>query len=329
MRQSGRSRRPGVVLGALVLVTSLATGCGGSDESTTGGAGLEKDTITVVTLPVVTCAPIYIAQKQKLFEAEGLKVNIKLISQSTASIPALVKGQVDLTCGNYVSFLQAHEKGTLKLSIVAEAANMASNYESVMVKADSPIKTAKDLEGKKVATNLLNNMQSLLLDVVLRANNVDPAKVKDVVVPFPQMGAALEKGQVDAINTLEPFISDVQKKLGARSVLDVGGEPVSDMPIAGYLGTQDFVTKNPKTAAAFQRALIKAQQAAVADRKQVEQVLPQFAGVDAQVASVIKLPGWPTSLNTTRIQRVVDLMVAGGLLKQKPDLKTVLFQPAA
>jgi NitT/TauT family transport system substrate-binding protein len=112
-------------------------------------------------------------------------------------------------------------------------------------------------------------------------------------------------------------------------VLDVGGEPVTDIPLAGYLGTQDFVTKNPKTAAAFQRALFKAQQTATNDRKVVEDVLPGYAGIEPQVAKVITLPGYPSSLNSLRIQRVVDLMYADGLLKQKPDLKTVLFQPTA
>jgi NitT/TauT family transport system substrate-binding protein len=328
MRQSGRSRRLTAILGAVALITSLAAGCGDDSEST-GAGSLEKETIKIIALPVVTCAPIYIAQKQKFFEAEGLDVKVEVIAQSPKAIPALVKGEVDVTCGNYLSFLQAQEEGTLKFSVIAEAANMASSYEAIMVKSDSPIKTAKDLEGKTVATNILNNMQSLLFDEVLRANNVDPAKVKDVEVPFPQMGAALQQDRVDAINTLEPFISDVQKKLGARSVLDVGGEPVSDMPIAGYLSTQDFVKKNPNTAAALQRALLKAQQVAASDRKKVEEVLPGFAEIEPQVASVITLPGWPTSVNATRIQRVVDLGRKSGQLKQQPDLKTIVFQPKA
>jgi NitT/TauT family transport system substrate-binding protein len=158
---------------------------------------------------------------------------------------------------------------------------------------------------------------------------VDATKVQYVAVPFPQMGAALQQGRVDAVHIVEPFLSDVQKKAGARVVVNGGSEPVTDTPVSGYVGTQDFTTKNPKTAAAFQRAIIKAQQAAAQDRKRVEEVLPSYAKIDPQVASVITLPGYPTSVNATRIQRVVDLMSSAGLLKQKPDTKSLLFQPTA
>jgi NitT/TauT family transport system substrate-binding protein len=325
MRQPQRSRLAALI-GVLVLFASAMTGCGESDSS--GGGALEKDTITVVTLPVVDCAPIYIAQKQNLFEAEGLDVRVKLISQSTASIPALAKGEVDITCGNYVSFLQAQEKGTFKLSIVGEAAILTSNYVSVLTGPDSPIRTAKDLEGKTVAVNLLHNIQTLTLDAILKANGADPAKVRYVAVPFPQMGAALEKGQVDAVSSVEPFVSDIRRKLRARVAVNGGGAPVTNTPLSGYLSTQDFTSKNPKTAAAFQRALFKAQQAA-ADRKRVEEVVPTYARIQPDVAAVITLPGYPASLSTARIQRVVDLMTTGGLLKQKPDLSTLLFRPSA
>ncbi|WP_242886162.1 ABC transporter substrate-binding protein [Actinomadura litoris] len=327
MRQSGRRS---VLLGALLLVASLAVGCGDSDDSSGSSKGLEKKTLTVASLPLVDGAALHIAQKQKLFEAEGLKVQIKPVQQSIQALPALAKGDVDLIAGaNYVSFLQANEKGTLKLSIVAEGATLTSNMMNVLVKSDSKIKTAKDLEGKKVAVNILNNIQSLTLNAILKANNVDASKVTYVAIPFPQMAAALEKGQVDAVHIVEPFLSDTQKKQGARVAVDGGSEPVTGLPISGYVSTQDFTSKNPKTAAAFQRAIMKAQGIATGDRKRVEEVLPGYARIDSQVASVITLPGYPTTLNTTRMQRVVDLMTTAGLLKQKPDLKSILFQPTA
>jgi NitT/TauT family transport system substrate-binding protein len=324
MRESLRARLAALI-GVLVLAAPAATGCG-EDESS-GGGGLEKDTITVASLPLADAAGLHIAQKAKFFEAEGLTVRIRPVQQSTAALPALAKGEVDFIAGaNYVSFLQAQEKGTLKLSIVADAAFLTPNFIGVMVNQDSPIRTVKDLEGKKVAVNLLNNIQTLTLNAILKANGADPARVQYVAVPFPQMGAALQRGQVDAASMAEPFVSDARRKLGVRVAVNGGGPPVTNTPLSGYVTTQDFTSKNPKTAAAFQRAMFKAQQAA-ADRKRVEEVVPTYARIQPQVASVITLPGYPSSLSTARIQRIVDLMAADGLLSQKPDLGTVLFQP--
>ena len=326
MRQS---LRLSALLGAVALVVSLA-GCGDSESSSGGANGLEKDTITVAALPLADNVAVYLAQQEKLFEKEGLKVEIEPVQQSTKAIPALVKGDVHVIAGaNYVSFLQANEQGTLDLSVLAEAASMTSHMMDALVMPDSDIKTAKDLEGKKVAVNILNNIQSLTLDAILKANNADPSKVEYVQVPVPQMATALEQGQVDAIHTVEPFTSATEKNLGAHVAVDGGAEPVTNTPIAGYVSTQKFAKENPKTAAAFQRAMFAAQKIASEDRKKVEDILPTYTKIDAKVASVITLPGYPTSLNTTRMQKVVDLMDSAKLLKEKPDLKAILFQPSA
>lgn len=320
--------RPALLTSILLTAALIAAGCGSSGSSG-GNNGLEKKTITVASLPLVDGAALYVALKHKFFDQEGLHVQVKPVAQSIQALPALQKGQVDVIAGaNYVTFLQANEKGLLKLRIIADGAANASRFTEVLVMPNSPIKQAKDLEGKTLAVNILNNIQSLTTNQVLKANNVDPTKVKYRAVPFPQMGAALQKGQIDAVNTAEPFGTDFQRKLGARMVVDVGGAPVTDLPISGYVSTQEFVDKNPKTAAAFQRAIQKAQQLMATDRKQVEAVLPGYAHIDPQTASVLSLPGYPTSLNATRLQRLPDLMLQDGLLKNKIDMKNVIFTPS-
>lgn len=326
MRQ--RRSRPALLI-CLLLTAALVMGCGGGSKSSKGG-GLEKKTITVASLPLVDAAGLHIALKQKFFEAEGLQVKVMPVAQSILALPALKNGQVDAIAGaNYTTFLQAQEKGALKLRILADAASEAPRFMALLTMPNSPIKQPKDLEGKTVAVNILNNIQSLSLNEVLKANNVDPTKVKYRAIPFPQMGAALQKGQVDAVHTGEPFGTEFQRKLGARMVVDGGGPPVTELPVSGYVTTQQFVDKYPKTAAAFQRAIQKAQQLASSDRKKVEEVLPSYARVDAQTASVLSLPNYPTSLNPTRLQRLPDLMLQDGLLKNKVDMNNLIFTPAA
>jgi NitT/TauT family transport system substrate-binding protein len=319
------------ILASLLSTTLVVSACGDSDSKTSGtGDGLEKTTITVASLPLVDAAGLHIAVSKKFFEAEGLQVQIKPIAQSILAMPALKKGDVDVIAGgNYVTFLQAAANGELKTRIIADGTSEAPRFFAGLVAAKSSIKQPKDLEGKTVAVNVLNNIQTLTFNEVLKANNVDPSKVKYRQVPFPQMAAALQRGQVDAVHTAEPFGTDIQRKLGARLILDGGGAPVTDLPVSGYITTQDFVQKNPKTAAAFQRAIQKAQQLAGSDRKQVEAVLPGYAHVDAQTAAALSLPNYPTSLNPTRMQRLPDLMLRDGLLKSPLSIKSVIFAPPA
>lgn len=323
-----RHRSRPALLTCLLLTASLLAGCGSSKASNDNG--LEKTTVTVAALPIVDVASLHLAVQQKYFEAEGLKVQIKPVQQSIQALPALKNGQVDVIGGaNYVTFIQAYAQNTLKLRIIADGVSEAPRFMEVLVMPNSPIKQPKDLEGKSVGVNILNNIQSVSLNEILKAKNVDPAKVKYRVVPFPQMGAALQKGQVDAVHTVEPFGTNIQRKLGARMVVDGGGAPDTELPVSGYVTTDQFVTKYPKTAAAFQRAIQKAQQAATSDRKKVEQVLPGYAHVDAETASVLSLPNYPASLNPTRLQRLSDLMLQDGLLKSKVDMSKIIFTPPA
>lgn len=324
-------RQPRSLLAILscLLTAALVTACGGAKASSSG-AGLEKKTITVASLPLVDGAGLHVAVQQKYFEAEGLHVQIKPVAQSIQALPALKNGQVDIIAGaNYVTFLQAYAQGALKLRIVADGSSVASRFMALLVMPNSSIKQPKDLEGKTIAVNILNNIQSLTLNEILKADNVDPAKVKYRAIPFPQMGAALQKGQVDAVHTGEPFGTDFQRKLGARMVIDGGGAPITELPVSGYVSTDDFVQKYPKTAAAFQRAIQRAQQDATGDRTKVEQVLPGYARVDPQTAAVISLPNYPTSLNPTRLQRLPDLMLKDGLLKSPIDMKKIIFTSPA
>lgn len=327
MRRFGS--RP-ALLTSLLLTAALAVGCGNSGSKAASGNGLEKKTITVAALPLLDSAGLYIAQQRKFFQDEGLTVKIQPVAQSILALPALKNGQVDvISGGNYVTFLQAYDKGTLKLRILADAAAQAPRFMAALVAKNSPIRSPKDLEGKTIAVNIPNNIQSLTFNEVLKANDVDPSKVHYVQIPFPQMGAALQQHKVDVVHTGEPFGTAIQRRLGARMILDGGGAPVTDLPVSGYLSTQDFVTKYPKTAAAFQRAIEKAQQIASTDRKAVEQVLPTYAKIDAQTASVVSLPGYPTSVNPMRLERLIGLMQQDGLLKNKINPDSVIFTPAS
>lgn len=324
MRHSGRRS---CLLTALLLAAPLAAGCGGSDSSGPSGSGPEKKTLTVAALPLVDDAGLYIAQKRGLFEAEGIKVRIKPVQQSIQALPALAKGDVDvIAAANYVTFLQAQDKGTLKLRVLAGAAAVTSHMMDVVVLPDSPIRTAGDLAGKRVAVNILTNIQSLTLDAILKSGGAGAPGY--VAIPFPQMAATLQKKQVDAVHIVEPFLTDAKRKLGARVVVDGGGPPVTNLPISGYASTAEFTGKNPKAAAAFQRAIAKAQALAAGDRTQVEAVVPGYAHIDAKTAAAITLPAYPASADAAGLQRVADMMRGAGLLKRPLDVRTVLFRPS-
>nr|WP_257018983.1 ABC transporter substrate-binding protein [Streptomyces sp. TLI_235] len=85
------------------------------------------------------------------------------------------------------------------------------------VKKDSAIKSAKDLVGKTVAVNTLQNVRDTTIRETVRKDRGDTSKIKFAEMPFDQMPAAMEGGQVDAAWMGEPALT-IAKGQGARVV---------------------------------------------------------------------------------------------------------------
>ena len=111
-----------------------------------------------------------------------------------------------------------------------------SNF-TILALPKSGIKGPAGLAGKTIAVNLTNNIQTLLTNAELKANGVNPASVRYVVVPFPNMAAALRAGQVDAISVVEPFLTGTEQAEGAVPVMPECTGSLAAFPLGGYFAT--------------------------------------------------------------------------------------------
>ena len=333
-RRVGLSARR--IIGGLSAIAMLAvvSGCGllgGSEAKPTDAAAapgkVEKAKITVGLLNILDVASVHVAIKKNYFRDEGLEVEAKIIQGGAMAIPGLINGELDFSFGNWVSFFAAEAKEAAKsvdgLKLVSDGYQAKPEMFLILAKSDSTIKSPKDLEGKTIAINTFRNIAELTAKATLEANDVDPAKVNFKEFPFPDMEAAVQNGTVDAAFMVEPFISRAQRTSGQITVLDAASGPTDGIPIGGYATTGKFADENPKTVAAFQRAMAKGQRDA-ADRPTVEPLLVEYAGVDKETASLVHFGEFPTSLDATRLQRVAELMRTYGLLKEEFDVKPML-----
>jgi NitT/TauT family transport system substrate-binding protein len=311
-----------------VLVFALA-GCsalGDSDEPSRSApsGGLEQTKVTVGTLPIVDAVTVAIAQQKGYFSQEGLEVELKTLAGGAAAVPGLVNGELQFAFGNFVSFFGAQAKGAADLKLVADGYQATPGMFLIMRGKDSAVGRPQDLVGKKVAVNTKNNIVELTARSALEANGVDPSKVTFVEIPFPDMQAALERKNVDAAFMVEPYITQSQRNAGTTPIVDAAAGATQDVPIAGWATSTKFAEANPKTVAAFQRAIVKAQQDA-SDRRNVEEAIPGYAKVDKDTASLMHLGTWPTTLNSVRLRRVIDLMRKYGVLDKDLDVDAMIF----
>ncbi|GAA4218306.1 NitT/TauT family transport system substrate-binding protein [Streptosporangium album] len=317
-----RTRR--VVRNSLIGLTAALTlaACGGSGTEAAGPAnpgGLEKTELTVGVVPVPSSAPLFIAQEKGFFKAEGLTVKTETIQAPQPVMPRILNGGIDAFLTSYVSLITISDSGVAKLKMLAESQQGAPGVNGVVVTKDSPIREPKDLKGKKIAVNVLKALGEVTVRAQLKAEGLAPGDVTFVPVPFAEQLNQLKAGTVDAAWLTEPYISAAKKDLGGRLLIDTLSGPAEGLPLDGWATTADWVSKYPKTAAAFQRAIGKAQQIAASDRQELDKVIPTFTRIPAEVASTMTMGTFSTSLDPARIQRVADLLSEFQITKSKID----------
>ncbi|MFD5829730.1 ABC transporter substrate-binding protein [Lentzea sp. NPDC060358] len=325
----------GIALATVLATVASCSALGGKEQappadSNTSGP-VEKAKITLGVIPVVDTASVYIAQKKGYFKAEGLEVELKTIQGGAAGITGVIGKELDFTFGNWVSFIAAQAKDNAKavdgLKLIADGYQAKPDMFLILADGNSAIKSPKDLAGKTIGINTFKNIAELTAKATLEAANVDVSTVKFKEMAFPDMQAAVQNKTVDAAFMVEPFITRAQRAAGQIKVLDAASGPTDNIPIAGYGTSGKFAKENPKTVAAFQRAMAKGQ-ADAADRPTVEPLIVEYAKVDKETAGLVHFGAYPTTLDATRLQRVVQLMKTYQMLDKDIDVKSMIIQPS-
>ncbi|WP_283134212.1 ABC transporter substrate-binding protein [Rhizohabitans arisaemae] len=315
----------GSLIGLVAALTLSACGSSGTDSGKPANAGgLEKTELTIGVVPVPSAAPLYIAMEKGFFDQEGIKIKTLPIQAPQAVMPQILNGSIDTFMSSYVSFLSINDSEQAKLRLLADAQAGKSGIHNIVVLKDSAIKEPKDLKGKTIAVNALKALGELTMSAQLQVHGLTPLDVDFVAVPFDQQIASLETGKVDAAWLVEPFLSGAQTKLGVRTIIDTIAGPTADLPLDGWAATEEWVTKHPKTAAAFTRALAKGQKIAAEDRNAINRIIPTYTKISAEAAAAMGMGVYSTSLSPQRVQRVADLMFRFQYLKRNVDVTKLL-----
>ena len=268
--------------------------------------------------PAIDSAGLFIALQQGLFKAQGLNVTIKLATTSQTAIDGQLKGQYDITSADYVTYVNNVLLDKAPLRIVAESSFLQPNVLTLLTKPGSKVQQVRQLKNKTVSVNAPNDIGTLLVDSRLTDNGVPLSSVKfNNNVDFPDVGADLMKGKVDAAFAPEPFVSLDGMFVGTGELADLDQGGTTDFPIQGVAVTEKWAQDNPHTLTAFERAYAQGQEIADTNRTAVESALKKFLNMPALAAALVSLPNFPVGVNPVRLQRLVDAMVRFGLLKQK------------
>ncbi|PWT84563.1 MAG: aliphatic sulfonate ABC transporter substrate-binding protein [Acidobacteria bacterium] len=154
----------------------------------------------------------------------GLNVDIQWFTYNAgpSAMEAIFAGSLDLTYVGQGPALNAHFKANGdEIRVLAGAANGGA---ALVVKSDSPIKTAADFRGKKIASPQLGNTQDISCRAWLKAQGFKVMQTGGDVTVLPTNNpdqlALLQNGGVDAVWTVEPWVTRLEREAKARAFLE-------------------------------------------------------------------------------------------------------------
>jgi NitT/TauT family transport system substrate-binding protein len=301
---------------------------------TSGGAAaapaLEQPDLNVAVVPAADSAGFFVALHEGLFAARGLHVTFipAVSSETVINAQALDEplDRVDISCGNYVSYIQAQENYdqgkrssspndpmvAANLDIFAEGSVMQPGAQGLYVLPNSHITTLAGLAGQTIGVNAPGNILYLLAASVLTDNAVDPSTVHFAYYPLPQMAAELKAGKITAAVLPEPFASEAELSMGVVRLADLDQGATDAFPVQGCAVTRQWAALHPQTLAAFRAAFEQGQQIADTNRIAVDQAmeaLPAPLGLSPVTAALMADDSYPVGpVDVVRIQRVADVM---------------------
>jgi len=195
---------------------SLAAIAGGFAVPLLGRSALGQDVpLRLATAPLDVSAQPYYALKYGFFKNAGLtNVTLETIGTGAAMAVAVAAGAIDIAVTNIVGLAQAYERN-VPFTMIAPAGLYSSSAPTsvLMVKNDSPLKTAADLNGKTLGASGLRGVAQFAPMAWVDQHGGQSSTLKFVELTSPEMLSAIPSGKVDGGLIIEPYIAEAKKTM--------------------------------------------------------------------------------------------------------------------
>ena len=315
---SGLSRRA-IVATAIAAVTA-ATLFGGATASARDTAGKRQlVTVTVATLPIANALPMDLGIKKGFFSAQGIDINKRTLQSGNDVVLALANNNGDIGYLGFVPMMIARTQGIALTTVAAsevEGTNETDNWQNILVKGSSSIRSPSDLAGKTIAVNALKGVGEVMIKAALKKRGVNPNSVRLLALGFPTMRSALNNGQVDAVWTPEPFLSQILSD-GGRTVMAPGPVLGRYWPIGGYAAMDSWAKKNPGLAAKFKKAIDQSLTYAQAHPNEIRELLPP-------ATRNVRLPIWSPLIDRGKLTQLARYTKEFDVISTLPNLSAMV-----
>ena len=290
--------------GAGLSLTSLLSACKSSSSEdtskTTPEAGADPallEPVKIGYLPITDSVPLILAHALGYFEDEGLTVEKPtLIRGWSPLVEAFISNKVNLAHFLFPIPLWMRYNNDVKVKVMSWA---HTNGSAIVVGKHTGAKDFKDMGGMQIAVPYWYSMHNIVLQMGLREAGLKPV-IKDqsdalaadevnlMVMPPPEMPAALAAKKIDAFTVAEPFNALGELKAGGK-VMRFTGDIWKNHPCCVVCLNEEKTQQNPVWTQKVMNAVVRANVYASQNKEEVAELLSKDGkGYLPMPAAVVK-----------------------------------------
>lgn len=248
--------------------------------SSCGGGGGDVERLEVAINPSAQFAPMFYGMEEGIFEEHGLELEIVPQTDIAAIIAGLSSGTYDFGFATVSHVVMANADDGVPIRAVTTVEGQLSEDDegtTIVASEQSGISDMSEVEGARVATVGLTSNNTITTMALVDEAGSDPDAVEFVQLPYGQMEAALENGDVDVAILQQPFAANAVEAGGV--VLGYNNaEYYADASVTLMNTTQNYIDENPDLVEAFSDAMVASIEAANEDPDEASQALVE--GID-------------------------------------------------
>jgi NitT/TauT family transport system substrate-binding protein len=317
-------------LAVLLPAALVVVGCG---EDSAAPSGQNLTALRVAMFPAGATLPVHAAITKRLFERNGLRIELTEGQDLPVFMAALAKGQYDIAQGVPTLVLIGAEKG-LDLQIVSSIQRSSRKRPNgVWITKDASIDSVAQLEGKTIGVPSLTGILTDSMVYLLQRSGVERNEVKFVATPFPTMGDQLEAGRVDAAVATIPFFTAIAARgfrlhddVIVEAVRDASGGAVETAMTSVWDASRTFAREHPETIVAWRKSLTEAIAFLNGNESDARVMMQEWLKIPAQVAQRAPLPDWAVEITPQELAPYITISKAVGSTTTDPDVNSLVWQ---
>ncbi len=266
--------------------------------------------------PISHLAPLFAAYDNGYFKKRGIKMimNNYQVNQK-GGVKPLEAGELDGSALSFIQVVLAHQQGYhVKMVTSWGYGGPGAEQTGLVVLKDSPIKTVKELEGKKIGGFLKATEFGMQQNQLFEKHGVE--NCDHIEMSVAHVMGALQSGNIDAAQLIQPVLTIMADKIRVLA-------RYSEVDARGFGFTEKFINENPDVIQKWCEALEEGVRFVKEHEDSARIIMSKWTNVPLEIAKKVPLPIWDDKnrIFIDGAERTLDWLEEQKLVTTRPKME--------